>query len=125
MQIAGSLFKKDLEPKYKDKKLQKTKFSERMDLVVKIFSIIKEKLNQTDSLVFNYDEPIIAKGNKIYFSTEKQLPSKKNNIPEYDDTFRVIEYQQEKKLSDGTTIPEKYTIKEIKNEDDYYNNAYL
>lgn len=121
MQIGLSLFMKNLEPKYRKPEQHQKQLSERLEYLSKIFEIIQEKVKSDSTLIFNNDEPIIIKGDKIYFATEKKILKKDKE--EFEECFRKIIYQKTRK--DGeTVIPEKITIEEMKS-DRYFENAYI
>lgn len=120
IEIAGSLFMKDLEPKYKKIEIQKEKIAERLQYIVKVFNVIQEKL-QSDSLLFNHDEPIIMKWDKVYFSTEKKVI--KNGKENFEEWFRRITYQKARKEGEKL-LPEKIIIEKISSEK-YFESAYI
>ena len=119
IQIGTSLFKKNLEQKNPKYETHKQKVTERLDFITNIFNIIVEK-TLDESIILNSDEPIIIKGNKIYFAAERSIGKNEDFV----DCFWKIDYQKAKTEWE-VHIPEKYNITEIKDQDAYYENAYL
>jgi len=95
MEIGLSLFMKDREQKYKKPETHKEKLTERLDYVTKIFTIIDEKMESDANLVFNDEERVIIKSDKIYFATDRKITA--NGKENLEECFWKIEYQKAKK----------------------------
>jgi len=118
IQIGVSLFKKEMTPKNTKEEAHKQKVGERLEYITNIFNAIVEKSIDENIILIN-DEPIICKGSRIYFAAEK-----KGAKDDFLDSFWRIDYTKAK-TEGNTQAEEKINFVEIKDADNYYNNATL